>query len=543
MASPEPHAELMEKILNDGLSPEQEQAAVESCARARPAVIPSLLSILLGQKQRYKILYEESEAKRADLAKAVLEPPWHPAMYLGTGARGRALVVHGGRPLCVGIAADVDPDKLRRGCSVLLNGHLNMLVDLATDLRRTGTVGLFSRFHGERQALLRGPSDEEFVVDLAEDLLAGGLANGDQLVFDREARIAWDKIATVHQHRGLLEELPLDVRIEELGGVRQVFDEILGELKLHLFHPDEVARYRLPRIKGQLLCGPPGTGKTSLVQALANHLIRVEGVDVKAYKVPPGGHRVMWFGQSEKRVKGLFRAICDAADEAPGRFIIAFFDDMDTLGGRENQMPGDIDARLMPCFLQEVDNIRNPRIMLIGATNMESRLDDALIRPGRFGAIHRVGRPGREQAREIFSCHLTSDLPLAGGDAPQMIDQALAALYAPNGELATLATLTFRDGTRRPLTASQVMSGALIAAVVGRAKRRACYRGLDGASAGIASADLMASLAAELTAVAARLRPGASLTQMLGLPQDMDVVRVEPRSADAPLRAQFLRPA
>jgi proteasome-associated ATPase len=540
MASPEPHAELMEKILNDGLSPEQEQAAVESCARARPAVIPSLLSLLVGQKQRYKTLYEESEAKQQELAKAIQEPPWHPAMFLDAGARGRAVVIHGARQICVGIASDVDRGKLRRGCSVLLNGHLNMLVDLAPDLPRTGTVGLFSRFHGHRQALLRGPSDEEFVVDLAEDLLAGGLANGDQLVFDREARLAWDKVATAHQHRGLLEELPLDVRIEDLGGVREVFDEILGELKLHLFHKDEVARYRLAPIKGQLLCGPPGTGKTSLVQALANHLIRVEGVDVKAYKVPPGGHRVMWFGESEKRVKELFKAISDAA-EVPGRFVLAFFDDMDTLGGRENQMPGDVDARLMPCFLQGVDAIRNPRIMLIGATNMESRLDEALIRPGRFGAVHRVGRPNREQARQIFSCHLTPDLPLADGGAPAMIDAALAATYAPNGELGTLATLTFRDGARRPLAAPQVMSGALIAAVVNRAKRRGCFRGLDGGPAAVTLADLMESLAMELSAIAGRLRPGAALTQMLGLPQDMDVVRVEPRSAGAPLRAQFLR--
>ena len=539
MASPEPHAELMEKILNDGLSPEQEQAAVESCARARPAVIPSLLSVLLGQKQRYKTLYEESEAKRQELAKAIQEPPWHPAMFLDPGARGRAVVIHEGRRLWVGIASDVDRSKLRRGCSVLLNGHLNMLVDLAAELPRTGAVGVFSRFHNDRQGLMRGAMDEEFIVDLAEDLLSGGLANGDQLVFDREGRIAWDKVATAHQHRGLLEELPLDVRIEDLGGVREVFDEILGELKLHLFHRDEVARYRLAAIKGQLLCGPPGTGKTSLVQALANYLIRVEGVDVKAYKVPPGGHRVKWFGDSERRIKELFKAIADAA-EVPGRFIIAFFDDMDTLGSRDHQM-AEIDARLMPCFLQEVDSIRNPRIMLIGATNMESRLDEALIRPGRFGAIHRVSRPNREQARQIFGCHLAADLPLADGEAPAMIEQALAATYAPNGELATLATLTFRDGTRRPLTAPQVMSGALIAAVVNRAKRRGCFRGLDGGPAGIASADLMESLAVELSAIAGRLRPGAALTQMLGLPQDMDVVRVDPRPADAPLRAQFLR--
>ena len=219
---------------------------------------------------------------------------------------------------------------------------------------------------------------------------------------------------------------------------------------------------------------------------------------------------------------------------------------MDHLGSRDQQIGSDVDAKLMPCFLQEVDNIRNDRVMLIGATNMESRLDEALIRPGRFGALHRIGRPSREQARQIFGYDLSPGLPLTDHGAPPaevaqtLIGEVLAAAYAPNGALSQLATLTFRDGSKRPVTAAQVMSGALIASAVNKAKRRACERALAGGQPGVTSADLLQALAGELDAIADRLRPGPALTQMLSLPQDMDVVRVERCASGAARRTEFL---
>ena len=71
------------------LTPEQEVAAVESCIRARPGVVSSILSILAGQKRRYRSQFEEAEAKRLELLKAVQEPPWHPAIFKAHGAGGR----------------------------------------------------------------------------------------------------------------------------------------------------------------------------------------------------------------------------------------------------------------------------------------------------------------------------------------------------------------------------------------------------------------------------------------------------------------------
>jgi proteasome-associated ATPase len=290
--------------------------------------------------------------------------------------------------------------------------------------------------------------------------------------------------------------------------------------------------------KGVLLCGPPGTGKTSLVQALGEHLGRVMGVDVKAFLVRPGVHRSMWFGASEQRVRDLFREAKDAACQ-DDRYVLLFFDDMDHLGSRDGRFAGEVDARLLPCFLQEIDAVRTHRLLLLGATNREDLLDEALLRPGRFGKTFRIGRPTRVQARAILRRYLSDDLPVrrnghgAAEAVDDLVEDMLSALYAPNGEFSRLAVLTFRDGSRLPLSATQVMSGALIAAAIDRSKRRCCLRALKGGSSELEAEDLHAAMQRELNAICERLKPGPALQQMLDLPPDRDVVKVEPCTSDA----------
>jgi hypothetical protein len=108
-----------------------------------------------------------------------------------------------------------------------------------------------------------------------------------------------------------------------------------------------------------------------------------------------------------------------------------------------------------------------------------------------------------------------------------MIEAGLARIYAPNGETSTLATLVFRDGSRRPVTAPEVVSGALLAQSVTEAKRRSCRRALRGLPSGMTTADLLAAVDGQLRAIAERLRPGPALRELLDLPTDLDVVKVE----------------
>lgn len=530
-----PQAEALEKILVDGMSPAEEKIALERCVQGKPDLAVPLLFTVLAQKHRLRQLFDETK-------KALAEAPWHTAAFLRPSSNGaRALVASGSRRISVVVGPDVDRQALRGGQPVFLNATQNVLIDVAADDPRPGRVGAFSRLHGTGQGVIRGQAEDELVVDLAASILESGIHKGDLLLYDAENHVAYEKLEKRDQQPALLEDLPLDVRIEDLGGLGPVFDELVSEVTLHLFHPELVARYRLKPTKGVLLCGPPGTGKTSLVRALGEHLGRAMGVEIKAFLVRPGVHRSMWFGASEKALRDLFREATDAAQE-PDRYVLLFFDDMDHLGSRDHRIAGEVDARLLPCLLQEVDSVRTHKLLLLGATNREDLLDEALLRPGRFGKTFRIARPTRAQAGDIFRRHLTPDLPVrlnGGGPSeaiPILIEDMLAALYAPNGKLTRLGMLTFRDGSRQPLTAAQVMSGALIAAAVEQAKRRGCFRVLNEGPAEIDADDLHAAMKRELLAICERLKPGPALQQMLDLPQDRDVVKVERCAADGRLR-------
>ena len=60
------------------------------------------------------------------------------------------------------------------------------------------------------------------------------------------------------------------------------------------------------------------------------------------------------------------------------------------------------------------------------------------------------------------------------------------------------------------------------------AKERSCRRALRGLPAGITTGDLLGAIDGQLRAVAERLRPGPALRELLDLPTDLDVVKVEP---------------
>jgi len=532
-------AQTLEHILDDGLSPAEEQAAIEQFLRDKPALATPLLFTALAQKHRLRTLLEETR-------RVLRAPPWHPAAFLAHSSDGtRALVACGNRRLSVTFAPDIDRLTLRCGDPVFLNGDQNVLTSLGQGGFRPGLVGEFARAHRNGQGVLRGQGENEIVVDIAAHVLEDGIHKGDRLLYDPESFVAYEKLEQSEQS-SLLEQLPLNVRIDELGGLDEVFNELVSEVTLHLFHVDLVRRYALRPTKGVLLCGPPGTGKTSLVQALGEHLGRAMGVEIVAFLVRPGVHRSMWFGASEQRVRDLFQEARRAAENG-NRYVLLFFDDMDHLGSRDQRIAGDVDARLLPCFLQEIDAVRTHRLLLVGATNREDLLDEALLRPGRFGRTFRIGRPNRGQAREIFFRYLTADLPMRqnghnGADATHhLVDDLLSGLYAPNGEFARLAMLTFRDGSRVPLSASQILTGALIAAAVEQGKRRGCFRALHGGLGDVEADDLRAALRRELSAICGRLKPGPALQQMLDLPPDRDVVKVEPcLPEDQPRRPAYL---
>ncbi|MDR4468960.1 MAG: AAA family ATPase [Nitrospira sp.] len=531
---PESSTTSLHRLLSNECTPDEERTLVTSIMEENPNLTPQLTQFYLQHKLRLQQSLTEATKVYGQLRDAIGRTTWVQSIFLdlGPGLPPRALVAQGSRRGLVSIDPDIDPATLQRGQLVYVNDQHNCLVCTGERFPPAGTVGTVVAVIGSR-VLVRSTQDDQSVMDLLDLSLADRLQPGDHVTYLPESRLVLERIELPPVTLpGIQLEAAPAVTFDQLGGLDAIVETLTEEIRLHVFHRDVVTQHHLPMRKGLLLYGPPGCGKTLLAKALARYVADLEGVDGRFLSVKAGSHRSMWYGQSEANLRTLFTMARHAA--AAGQFVTMFFDDFDHFGSRDG-VGHDVDARILPTLLHEVDSLQSvPNIFLIGATNRPDLMDDALLRPGRFGdrAVS-VPRPNRSAAQAIFRVHLPVDLAYAIDDeaAPELretvMTHLLSQVYAPNGELAHLGQLTFRDGSRKPLEASQLMSGALIANAVTEVKHRSCMRVLDGRPAAITLQDLADALHQELMGLASRLKPGAGLKQQLDLPSDLDVVRIE----------------
>src|SRR5205085_996227 len=104
-------------------------------------------------------------------------------------------------------------------------------------------------------------------------------------------------------------------------------------------------------------------------------------------------------------------------------------------------------------------------------------IDPAILRPGRIDRKIRVNRPNEVGAEKIFTIYLKESLPLA--EPKEELAAAITkAQYARTPENQFLE-IVYRSGKRETLYRGEMASGAIIAAIVERAKSFAIKRSID----------------------------------------------------------------
>ena len=534
----------------DGALPLDEK--VELAARARLAspeasseIDARLLDEIRGLKGALRVAASQQEALK-ELIDKVTAPPLHPAVLIDFArlpSGMSAVVAQGDTRRVVSISPEVNPEALSPGVEVLLGPERNVIV--ATSPQRvltTGETATFERLTADRRMIVRS-REEEVVVDVAHELRDASLKPGDSVRWSRALALAFEKVDRPADRDVFLEGTPAET-FAAIGGLDAEIARLTRSIRLQRDHGATVARYGLRPKRSVLLSGPPGTGKTLLARALANWLASISPSGRSRFcPIKPGALSSVWFGQSESNIRSLFAAARAEGEHHPDVPVVIWLDEVDGIGARRGASFGRVDDRVLLALMAELDGFEGRgNVVVVAATNRKGDLDPGLLRPGRLGdLVLDIRRPNREAAGAILARHFAESVPVeTGRSVSDLIESAVSRIYAPNG-IGTIAELLFRDGKKRPVVAGDLASGAVLAQVAQDAIERAAFREADGGVGGVRTIDVLEAVDDALQAAAGALTPSNCRNHLDDLPQDVDVVRVEPVVRSGRREYRYLR--
>lgn len=486
----------------DGLSTLQ---IVDLVASRLPQHHASIMD-LVYLRQRIEELEENQEQARLAVEKlnAIVEKLRAPALRIGTLLQtmepDRALVCLGGTEFVCSVDPQSPLSTLQVGQRVMCNEAFAVIQSLGFD--RNGPVGRIDELLSDGRLRIGQESGMTPVVLIRSALLAKEkLKPGMEVRMDVNQRVALEVLGMGKRIERSLEtvtELPWSA----IGGQEKAVQAIRDTIEMPFIHKDLFRRFEHTIPKGFLLYGPPGCGKTLMGKATAYNLRQQikskTGVDHPEFFLHVKGPEIlnMWVGESERQVRDLFAQCRERSAEGALSFL--FIDEAESiLGTRRAGRSFNILSTLVPMFCTEMDGLEPlQNVVIILATNRADLIDPAILRPGRIDRKIKVSRPDRTGAEMIYGIYLRDSLPMAESKA-DLIRTVVEAHYARTEENAFLEVV-YRSGRKEMLYRSELASGAIIAAIVERAKSLAIKRSIEsGQETALTKEDLLAALKME----------------------------------------------
>jgi cell division protease FtsH len=235
------------------------------------------------------------------------------------------------------------------------------------------------------------------------------------------------------------------VKFSDVIGIDEAKDECWEVVQLIKDHA------RLKKIGGKILrgilmMGPPGCGKTYLAKAIATE------AGLPFISMAASEFNEIFVGVGASRVRQLFKKATRLAYGFGG--CIVFIDEMDAMGQRRtfNQFGSSEGNTTQNQLLVAMDGLgdRSENIIVIGATNAsEDILDPALLRPGRFDRKVYIKKPSLEGREALFRFYLSKVKYEAAIDCKRLarkaVDKSPADIENIVKESALIATRNKKD--------------------------------------------------------------------------------------------------
>jgi proteasome-associated ATPase len=444
-------------------------------------------SDLLILRNRVEEIEEMNDQARVAVEQltAAVEKLSSPALRLGTLIQRigeeRLLVCAGGTDYVCNFDPDLPDAALEIGARVLLNEAFAVTDTFGLD-KNGPVVKIAEVLPDGRLRVGQEAGISDAVVVRSTAISKEILKPGTEVRLDANQRVAVEIIGMgkrLDRTLTTVEALPWSA----IGGQTEAVKAIRESIEWPLLHPELFKRFKHSVPKGFLLHGPPGCGKTLLGKATAYnlrvHLREVTGIDRPEFFLSVKGPELlnMWVGESERQVRDLFVQCREKAAE--GSLAFLFIDEAESILGTRRAFRGgtNILSTVVPMFCAEMDGLEAlQNVVIILASNRADLIDPAILRPGRIDRKIRVRRPDAVAAREIYGIYLTNDLPLA--EPREALIEAISAAHYAKTEENRFLDVTYRSGRREQLYRGDLASGAIIAAVVERAKELAIGRSI-----------------------------------------------------------------
>ena len=429
--------------------------------------------------------------KLEEVIKKVTAPANRIGTFLGATSRDTAHIVVGGADYYCNIDPRISLAKLKKGTRVLVNEAFVIVGDLGFET--AGPVTKITEVIGaDRLRVGSEHGTQSMVLERSADLAKSNLKSGDEVRVDPNYRMALEMLSSTKTQEHYLDIVP-ELGWEKVGGQEQALNAIKDAIELPLLHVELFKKFQHATPKGFLLYGPPGCGKTLIGKATAYNLTKQlgekTGTEMREYFMHVKGPEIlnMWVGESERMVREIFATAREKRREGYMPFL--FIDEAESiLGTRRASRYSNILSTLVPMFCSEMDGIDSLNdVVIILASNRADLIDPAILRPGRIDRKIKVNRPNREGARSIYRIYLTDNLPYDGALAkeaenlPAAVDRLVERFvdwqFAKRDENKFLE-VTLRSGRKEILYRSDLISGAIIASIVERAKAMAIKRAI-----------------------------------------------------------------